>query len=303
MASAKRVLALTLVAAPLALASLAASATATTYTLPNYCNPNTSFKDNALVTVSGSNLLPGTCTISGVGSISAWSNTSNTGTSGTSTALLQSAYIGDYGSNGLGVTSTAGPTSAKTGTLATPDQTTTYVDTGNGYTTETTTSPNHAMDNQYNQESILLSYNTAVTLTGFSIGWSSTDSDMTVLRYTGGTAPNLSSQSYSTLVSSGWVVVGNYANVAVGSTQSTGLSPLASNVSSYWLIAAYNSVFGTTSANGGTLGDSNDFVKLLTVTTDVPAGGGRVPEPSSALLVGIAIAGLAASRKRFAPTR
>ena len=103
----------------------------------------------------------------------------------------------------------------------------------------TCSSPNHALDNNAAYESIALGFGKAVTLDTMKIGWSSTDSDMSVLAYTGSGAPALASSTYGGLLSSGWSLVGQYANVVAGAN--TSLNTTIS--SSYWLIAAYNSVF------------------------------------------------------------
>ncbi len=146
------------------------------------------------------------------------------------------------------------------------------------------------MDNQYNKEAILLTFSTDVSLASFRIGYSSTDSDMSVLRYTGLGNPGLSSRKYSDLTANSWSVVGNYANVGVGSDVAVAGTSVQS---SYWLISAYNSAFG------GSLSNSNDFVKLLSIVADVPTTPpSQAPEPSSLLLMAIGMAGLTALRRR-----
>ena len=169
------------------------------------------------------------------------------------------------------------------------------------YSPGESTSPNHALDNNGYKESLLLSFSTAVKLTSLTIGWPDVagtyDSDMSVLAYMGSGTPVMTSSSYSTLISNGWVLVGQYANL-VGDT-ATAINS-SGKTSSYWLVAAYNSVFGT-SGDGNctttTCSDSNDYVKVLSVAGNTPSNG-KVPEPSPMALLGASLLGVLALRRR-----
>jgi hypothetical protein len=174
---------------------------------------------------------------------------------------------------------------------------------GAGMTTagESTLSPNHAIDNSGSTELVSLKFGSAIKLESVTLGWSSTDSDISVLAYTGaGAQPaSISGLSVAGLLSSGWTLVGSYANLATGVANTV---TNAGNVSSsWWLVSAYNSGFGSSgnsSASG--LDNSNDYVKLLAVAGSVVgATGGKVSEPATMALFGLAVFGaVAASRRR-----
>lgn len=179
----------------------------------------------------------------------------------------------------------------------------------------------HAIDNGYGIEAMLLKFTSGpVNLSSLTIGWNGTDnpttsdnnggiagggapvtyndSDLSVLAWTGGGGgPTMAG---SGLLSAGWTLVGNYANVGLnsGNTQ----SPITSAIySSYWLISAYSSsYFSGTSAQESAAGLSqgNDAFKVLSVAGSFKPPGTGVPEPGAVALLGIALFGMVVVRRR-----
>ena len=190
---------------------------------------------------------------------------SNTGALPTGAAAgdfaIENAYLAFWGSSGVGVVNrnTAGsdpPESSSTSP------------------TPSSTSPEHSVDNNGRYDMVLLTFDQAISLTGVDIGWSQTDSDITVLAFDSA-APldSLVGQRYGAL-QAGWQLVGHYANADAVAVQAIS-TPITSR---YWLVGAYNALI---SPNGWTTG--NDYVKIkgFTATETIK----KVPEPSSAMLL------------------
>ena len=213
-------------------------------------------------------------------SVSAWGSTGGVGGFG---GTLQTGYVGVYGSNDLGVTSRPISGNAELNSSNNPN-------TGNNQ---------HAIDNTGGYESLLFSFQSAVTLNSVSIGFpssgSSLDSDATVLVYTGSAEPTsgFSIRTYDQLLSTGnWQIAGNLFNLAKQPGSTGALSTSFS--SKYWMVGAFMNIGGNTMI---THDSTADFIKIngITVTPKL-----AVPEPDSLALLGIASLGLLFRRRKGA---
>jgi len=167
-------------------------------------------------------------------------------------------------------------------------------------------SPNHTMDNNPTgnaPELLLLKFNTAVALGTVTVGWSTNDSDMTIMAYKGALdlKTAIVGKNVSTLMGlAGWGLVQNVGDAAPDtaygdSTTDRAYSFNSGNVvSSWWLISAYSSSFGA-----GTLDSLSDYVKVLSVASkdvSIPQGG-QLPEPGTLAMAGVALLGLLGTRR------
>ncbi|MDC0602540.1 PEP-CTERM sorting domain-containing protein [Aliiglaciecola sp.] len=161
-------------------------------------------------------------------------------------------------------------------------------------------SPHHALDNNgsnhgwVDYDMVLFEFDTAVELTGVSAGWSSNDSDISVLGYQGtndiSNSPFAANDKWSDIVNQGWGYHVDKFNIGVNNTAT--ISP--GFESRFWLVGVYNSVF-----SGGTNADHNwDAIKLGQIKTRKAQPQTQIPEPTTLALM---LAGVAlAFRRKFA---
>lgn len=154
-------------------------------------------------------------------------------------------------------------------------------------------SPRHAIDNNGDTPSnddgdvdaVQFSFNQNTSLDGVEIGWKYNDSDITVLAHDGVGDKSLLNKTFAQLLENGWNFIGHYSDLITDQTEAINSGDY---FSSDWLITAYTPEAG--SPNSWSFG--NDYFKLSELTGKVSLpGSGSVPEPSSILLLLLAMIG------------
>ncbi len=169
-----------------------------------------------------------------------------------------------------------------------------------------------AVDNNVGTDAIRLTFSQQVTLQQVSILYNGADgslgfdSDISIFRWTGpaAVAGKVVGAATDGMATAGWTLVNNYSDVGLSNgstaggtigTANTNLSPTAS---SYWLISAYNTNFGGT-ALGANSGTTLDYFKLTGIVAQSNGvNTPKIPEPGSLALMGAALAGMMAVRRR-----
>jgi hypothetical protein len=162
-------------------------------------------------------------------------------------------------------------------------------DASNGDTNEGN-SPEHAVDNNDRADIVLFEFSAAVRLTAVEMGYTRSDSDLTVLAWEGAGAPTLlSNKDHGELAGEGWKLIGHFNGPEGNFDSPFSVDVTTSYVTSsqYWLVGAYDSRWPVTPMQShvdGGLSGGNDKEKILALYAKKP----EVPEPSSLLLFGVA---------------
>ena len=236
----------------------------------------------------------------------AWANTTGILSGNTANATLNTAQVNVYPNTGV---------SGSTVGLGVTNRGTTTTDPGEGG------SPEHAIDNNSTgatgttitkdkaiYDSILLTFSSAIALTGVTIGWPGTtgyDTDISIAAYMG--AGNggslLAGKTYAQLAAAGWTYVEHESNMTSntqrlvnGATGTADTTSAATVTSKYWLVSAYNPTLN----NDTSLTVGNDYFKLLSVAAAVssPTAPSGTPEPAGLALVAVAALGASVAVRR-----
>jgi hypothetical protein len=161
---------------------------------------------------------------------------------------------------------------------------------------ESTSSPQHALDNDGKFEFIRVDFGMAVTLSAVLTGWVQNDADITVLSHTGAGSPDPNGKTIAQLTTAGWSLVGHFNGTSADS-QTINVNATDAQASQYWLIGAFDPLFGG-DANGANWGSGKyDYLKVFAVKWDKPS---KAAEPATLLLFMAGLLAWLSSRRRTA---
>ena len=134
----------------------------------------------------------------------------------------------------------------------------------------------HYVDNGRDTDMLLLSFDSSVSLSSIQLGYFRNDSDISIAAFS--SAPVLAGNTWSEVASNAFFST-SYANIGTSVFAMNNLIGGAVVEAQYWLIGAYNSVFGG-------LSDSNmDKLKIAALTTSPKTPSPKPPidvaEPST----------------------
>ncbi|GAC26383.1 hypothetical protein GMES_4110 [Paraglaciecola mesophila KMM 241] len=132
----------------------------------------------------------------------------------------------------------------------------------------------HYVDNGYDSDMLLLTFDDFVSITKIDLGSAPYDSDISIAAFD--SLPTLEGQTWSDVSSASNVLFStSFADLSTNWVSLT--SETAGYDSKYWVIGAYNSSFGQSSSSNGYFGGGNDFLKIAGIKTI--AGTGPDPKP------------------------